>query len=363
MSSLIRTPFYERQAALGARFVDFGGFELPVQYKAGLVAEHKAVRERVGLFDVSHMGEIDVRGPDAVAAVNALITNDLEAIADGQALYTCMCQPDGGVVDDLVVYRYSREHVFICCNASNRAKDFAWITTHLEGATAEDQGDRWAQLALQGPQAPALLQGLTATPLAPIKRYWFTEGEVAGVPAIISRTGYTGEDGFEIYVPAERAGEVWDALFAADPALQPVGLGARDTLRLEMKFALYGNDIDATTSPLEAGLAWVVKLKKADFIGKSALEAQKAAGIPRHLVAFLMDGRAPARAGYPVLDASGTIVVGKVTSGGPSPTLGRNIGVALVAAGHHAVGATIQVEIRGEAAAATIVKAPFIQPS
>lgn len=356
--TLRRTPFNEREAAAGGRFVDFGGFELPVQYKAGLVAEHKAVRSRVGLFDVSHMGEIDVRGPDAVASVNRLITNDLEAIADGQALYTCMCRPDGGIVDDLVVYRFGRDHVFICCNASNRAKDFAWISEHIEGAKAVDEGEQWAQLAVQGPAAPALVQRLTATDLAPIKRYWFTTGAVAGVPSIISRTGYTGEDGFEIYMPAERGGEVWDALFAADPALQPVGLGARDTLRLEMKMALYGNDIDDHTTPLEAGLGWVVKLKKPDFIGKSALEAQKAAGLARHLVGFVMDGRAPARHGYTVVSETGE-PIGQVTSGGPSPTLGRNIGLAYVPTSY-TIGSKLHVDIRGTAEPATIVKPPFV---
>jgi aminomethyltransferase len=356
--SLRRTPFYAREAALGGRFVDFGGFELPVQYKAGLVAEHKAVRSRVGLFDVSHMGEIDVRGPDAVASVNRLITNDLEAIADGQALYTCMCREDGTIIDDLVVYRFGRQHVFICCNASNRAKDFAWISEHIEGATAVDEGEQWAQLAIQGPAAPALVQQLTATDLAPIKRYWFTTGEVAGVPSIISRTGYTGEDGFEIYMPAERGGEIWDALFAADPALQPVGLGARDTLRLEMKMALYGNDIDDTTTPLEAGLGWVVKLKKADFIGKAALEAQKASGLTRHLVAFVMEGRAPARHGYAVVNEVGE-TIGQVTSAGPSPTLGRNIGLAYVPT-TSTIGSTLLVKIRESAEPATIVKPPFV---
>ncbi|MCB9548406.1 MAG: glycine cleavage system aminomethyltransferase GcvT [Myxococcales bacterium] len=361
MSDLRRTPFFERHADHKARFVDFGGWQMPVQYAAGIQAEHRAVRRHAGLFDVSHMGEIDVRGADAVAAVNRLITNDLEAIADGQALYTCLCRPDGGIVDDLVVYRFGRERVFICCNAANRAKDFAWISAHLEGAVAEDQGDAWAQLALQGPAAPALLQGLTSTPLADIKRYWFAEGMVAGVPALISRTGYTGEDGFELYLPASQGGAVWDALFAADPALLPIGLGARDTLRLEMKYALYGNDIDDTTTPLEAGLGWVVKLKKADFIGKSALEAQKAAGVPRQLVAFVMEGRVPARHGYAIVDAEGA-PIGRVTSGGPSPSLERNIGLAYVPTGQHAVGSPLRVEVRGRAEAATIVKAPFIQP-
>lgn len=356
-----RTPLFECHAEAGARFVDFGGWEMPVQFD-GIQREHQQVRTHGGLFDVSHMGEIDVRGPDALSAVNRLITNDLEAIADGQALYSPMCQPDGGIVDDLVVYRFSRERIFICCNAGNRAKDFAWIQAHLEGAEARDVGDDYAQIAVQGRAAAVAIQQLTGTDVAAIQRYWFAEGDVAGVPTIISRTGYTGEDGFELYVPAAAGPTVWRALRAADPDLVPIGLGARDTLRLEMKYALYGNDIDETTTPLEAGLSWTVKLKGGDFIGRDALVAQKAAGIPRRLIAFILDGRAPARHGYPVLDAADQ-PVGHVTSGTRSPSLGKNIGMAYVPSGQHRAGTPMRVQVRRQIASGVIVKPPFIHIS
>lgn len=360
--ALKRTPLFERQAAAGGKFVEFGGWSLPVDYGTGINAEHAHVRERAGLFDVSHMGEIDVRGPDAVAAVNRLITNDLSVIADGQACYTALCNPAGGIVDDLVVYRFAQDHVFICCNAANRAKDFAWIAGHIEGATAVDRGDEYAQLAIQGPRAVAALQALTDTPLAPIKRYWFAEGQVAGVPAIISRTGYTGEDGFELYLPADQAVAVWDGLMA-HPDVAPIGLGARDTLRLEMKFALYGNDIDDTTTPLEAGLGWITKLQAGPFIGRDALIAQQAAGVPRRLVAFTLEGTGIPRHGYPVVDpsdAGGGATVGVVTSGTRSPTLGVGIGMAYVPSGQHAVGTPIAVQVRSRVIPGVIIKPPFI---
>ncbi|MCK6572924.1 glycine cleavage system aminomethyltransferase GcvT [Myxococcota bacterium] len=359
--SLLRTPLFENVKAKGGRFVPFGGWEMAVQF-AGIQSEHDAVRTGMGIFDVSHMGEIEIRGRDALAAVNRLITNDLTRIADGQALYTCMCQPDGGIVDDLVVYRYGPEHIFICCNASNREKDFAWIVEHLTGeARAVDRSVEFAQLAVQGPAAPALVQRLTRVDLSPMKRYWFAEGEVAGIPSIISRTGYTGEDGFELYVPAAQGGRLWDALFdAADGALHPIGLGARDTLRLEMKFALYGNDIDATTSPLEAGLGWVTRLdKEGGFIGQDVLRAQKASGLTRGLIGFQMQGKVPARHGYAVVDADGQ-TIGTVTSGSFSPTLKTCIGMAYVPKSSTAPGSQIFVQVRDRAEAAVVVKTPFV---
>ena len=354
-----RTPLYNLHATAGGRFVDFGGWEMPVQF-TGIRAEHLHVRAHGGLFDVSHMGEIEVRGADAVGAVNRLITNDLEAIADGQALYSPMCRPDGGIVDDLVVYRFGREHVFICCNAGNRAKDFAWIEANLDGAEARDVGDAYAQIAVQGRAATVALQTLTDTDLDSIGRYWFTEGVVAGVPTLISRTGYTGEDGFELYMAADQGAGIWQAVRAADPELLPIGLGARDTLRLEMKYALYGNDIDETTSPLEAGLGWTVKLKGDDFIGRDALLAQKAAGLARRLVAFTLDGRAPARAQYAVVDADGA-PIGHVTSGTRSPSLDQNIGLAYVPVGQHRVGTAIRVQVRRSVVTGQIVKPPFVK--
>ncbi len=359
--SLRRTPLYDRHAAAGARFVEFGGWEMPVHYGDGIQAEHDAVRQRVGLFDVSHMGEIEIRGSGAVAAVDRLIANDLQAAEDGQAVYTPLCTPAGGIVDDLLVYRLAADHVFICCNASNREKDFAWIRDHLEGATAVDRGEDFAMLALQGRHAPAVLQPLTDLDLSALGRFRAVHAAVAGVPALVSRTGYTGEDGFELYVPADRAGAVWDALFAADPALRPIGLGARDTLRLEMKMCLYGQDIDETTTPLEAGLGWATKLAAGDFIGRDALLAQKAAGIPRRLVAFRLDGKAIARHGYPVVDAEGQ-PIGQVTSGTRSPTLGVPIGLAYVPTGQHAVGAPIRIQVRNRVESGVVVKPPFVRP-
>ena len=356
-----RTPLFEKHAAAGAKLIDFGGWEMPVQY-AGIQAEHRAVRGAAGLFDVSHMGEIDIRGDDAVAALDRLVTNDLTTIADGQAAYTAMCQPDGGIIDDLVVYRFSQQRVFVCCNASNRAKDFAWIDAHLEGATATDVGDDYAQLALQGPGSASILQRLTDTPLADIQRYWFATGRVAGLECIISRTGYTGEDGFELYVAPDAGPVLWDALFdTAGDGLAPIGLGARDTLRLEMKYALYGNDIDETTTPLEAGLGWITKLKKDTFIGLEALRAQRAEGVNRRLVALVMDGRAPARHGYDVVDDAGE-AIGRITSGTRSPSSGQNIAMGYVPFGQHRVGSTARVQIRSRVDTATVVKPPFVQP-
>ena len=307
-------------------------------------------------------GRSKSQGTDALSAANRLFTNDLERIADGQALYTAMCQPNGGIVDDLVVYRFSRERIFICCNASNREKDFAWITKHLEGATAVDRGDEFAQLALQGPKAVALLQRLTDTSLDEIKRYWFAEGTVAEIPTILSRTGYTGEDGFELYVPAEYGARLWNTILAeGDGVVSPVGLGARDTLRLEMKYALYGNDIDENTTPLEAGLSWVTRLDGDDFIGRDALRAQKESGVPRRLVAFKTHGKVPARHGYPVVNDEGE-TIGHVTSGTRSPSLQAIIGMAYVPTGQHKIGHEIKIQVRNRVETATIVKPPFVTP-
>lgn len=353
-----RTALYECHAELGARFVDFGGWEMPVQY-TGIQKEHHAVRQHAGLFDVSHMGEVIVTGEDAVGAVNTLITNDLEQIADGQACYTAMCQPDGGIVDDLVVYRFNRSRVLICVNASNRQKDFAWIVKHLpEGATAHDESDEYGQIALQGPAAQSLLSQITTSDLTTIGRYWFSEGEVAGAPCIISRTGYTGEDGFELYLPRDLAPTVWRALLALDHPPTPCGLGARDTLRLEYKYSLYGNDIDESTTPLEAGLGWLTKLNKEFFIGQAALQKQKSEGIPRALVAFKMRGRAIPRQGYELLNESGE-VIGSVTSGTKSPSFGVGIGLGYVPRAMRKIGTPLRVQVRKKVEEAEIVKLPL----
>jgi aminomethyltransferase len=353
-----RTPLYDAHVALKGKMIDFGGWELPVQY-SGIAQEHTAVRTHAGIFDVSHMGEINVTGEDAIKSVNALITNDLEAIADGQALYTAMCRENGGIVDDLVVYRFSRQRVFICCNAANREKDYAWIKDHIQGAVAEDLGDQYSQIALQGPKAVEILSAFTQTDLSSIQRYWFKEGIVAGVPAIISRTGYTGEDGFELYLPANEGVNVWQALLSHPTPPVPAGLGARDSLRLEMKYSLYGNDIDDETTPLEAGLAWITKLNKTEFIGKEALVKQKEEGVKKTLVAFKMKSRGIARHGYPVVDEAG-VQIGVVTSGCPSITLKENIGLAYVPMGQHKIGAKVLIQIRQNIEEAEIVKPPFV---
>ncbi len=353
-----RTPLFSAHEALKGKLIDFGGWELPVQY-TGIAQEHHAVRNHAGIFDVSHMGEINVTGEDAIKSVNELITNDLESIVDGQALYTAMCNHEGGIVDDLVVYRFSRTRVFICCNAANREKDFAWISQHLKNAVAEDQSDQFAQIALQGPKAPEILSALTSTDLSEIKRYYFKEGLVAGIPTIISRTGYTGEDGFELYIPASEGIKLWETLLAQPNPPTPAGLGARDSLRLEMKYSLYGNDIDDQTTPLEAGLAWITKLSKESFIGKDALVKQKAEGIKKTLVAFKMKTRGIARHGYAVVDAQGE-QIGVVTSGCPSITLKENIGLAYVPMGQHSVGSKLNIQIRQNIEEAEIVKAPFV---
>ena len=353
-----RTALYECHREGGARFVDFGGWEMPVQY-TGIQREHHAVRDHAGLFDVSHMGEVFVTGADAIGAVNTLITNDLEKIADGQACYTAMCMPSGGIVDDLVVYRFSREKVLICVNASNREKDFEWISRHLpEGATATDESDAYAQIALQGPASESLLSQLTEVNLSEIGRYWFCEGEVAGASCIISRTGYTGEDGFELYLSSDHGADVWRALLALENPPALCGLGARDTLRLEYKYALYGNDIDETTTPLEACLGWLTKLDKPFFIGQEALRQQKEAGIPRALVAFKMLGRAIPRQGYKLLNESGE-EVGVVTSGTKSPSFEVGVGLGYVPRAMRKVGTRLKVQVRSRVEDAEIVRLPL----
>ncbi len=358
-----QTPLYDAHKKLGGRLVDFSGWELPVQY-SGVVAEHETVRTAVGLFDVSHMGEIEFKGPGALETVNRLITNDLNRIADGQALYAGLLNEKGGFVDDIVVYRYSPEHIFICVNAANRQKDFDWMKAHAQGVTPVDRSDEFAQIAVQGPKAPALVARLasgqtTAADVTAIGSYRFREGEIAGVPCIISRTGYTGEDGFELYCPPQQAEKLWSALMEAGAAdgIKPCGLGARDSLRTEMKFALYGNDIDDGHTPLEAGLGWIVKLDKPEFIGKAALEAQKAQGVQRKLVGFELTEAGVPRHGYPIL-ANGERV-GEVTSGTMGPSVKKAIGIGYVPVALAAEGSTFHVEIRGRPVAARVVKTPF----
>ncbi len=354
----LRTPLYDRHVRAGARMVEFAGWEMPVQY-AGILDEHEAVRTRVGLFDVSHMGEVVFRGPKALEALNRAFTNDLRQAADGQAQYGCLCRESGGIVDDVVVYRRAADDLLVCVNAANRAKDLDWLRAHAGGADVANESDDWAQLALQGPLAAQLLQRLTKVNLSALKTYRFAPGEVAGIPCLVARTGYTGEDGFEIFSPAARGPEIWDTLLDSGrpEKIQPCGLGARDSLRLEMAYRLYGSDMDDGTTPLEAGLAWVVKLDKGDFVGRDALVKQKAAGVPRKLVGFTLTDPGIARHGYPVLQDGRK--VGDVTSGTKSPSLGIPIGLAYVPTALAAEGSAFAVEIRGRAVTARVVKTPF----
>lgn len=359
--TLKRTPLHAVHVAAGARMVPFGGWDMPVQY-AGIIEEHRAVRTRAGLFDVSHMGEVNLSGPGAVAFVQRLVTNDLARTAVGQAMYTPMCTPEGGIIDDLLVYHLGDGRYMAVVNAANTDGDLAWMRSHLPGSgvTLADVSAETALLALQGPRAPAILARLTREPVDLIKYYWFREGvEVAGRRAIVSRTGYTGEDGFELYVAAEDAVHLWQAILEAGrpDGIMPAGLGARDTLRLEAGLLLHGNDMDTTTTPMEVGLAWTVKLQKGDFIGADVLRRQKAEGTSRRLCGFVLEDRAIARHGFSVaIDGK---PAGVVTSGSFGPTVEKNIGLAFVPPSHAAPGSRIAVEIRGRAVPAAIVKTPF----
>lgn len=353
-----RTPLHDVHIALGAKMVPFAGFEMPVQYPAGITAEHKSVRENVGLFDVSHMGEFMIRGPQAIDFANYVTTNDVAALAVGQAQYSTILNEGGTIVDDCLVYRFP-DHLMMVVNASNKDKDLEHIKAYMGrfDCSIEDVSDRIALLALQGPRAQEVMARFTDVNLDDIAYYHFQVATVAGVPGVIlSRTGYTGEDGFELYFDASRAVEMWNALMS-EGSVTPAGLGARDTLRLEMGMALYGNDIDDGTTPYEAGLGWLVKLKKGDFVGKEALERQKAAGIPRKLVGFTMPDRAFPRHGYPVW-CNGA-ASGEVRSGTMSPTLGIAIGTAYLPLAAAKDGTEFEIEIRGKRLPAVVQKMPF----
>jgi aminomethyltransferase len=360
-SVLKRTPLYARHVKAGARMVPFGGWDMPVQY-TGIIEEHRATRAAVGLFDVSHMGEFEVEGPHALAALQMLTTNDVAALAEGQVQYSVLCQPDGGIVDDLTVYRLAANRFMVTVNASNVETDWGWMTTHGGGARWRDISAETALIAVQGPSAEALVGRLADCDVAGIGYYRFMRGHVAGVPGLISRTGYTGEDGFELYISAQDAERLWAALMSegAPHGAAMVGLGARDTLRLEMKYALYGNDIDQTTNPLEAGLGWVVKPSKGEFIGRAALERVRAEGPARKLVGLEMTERAVARHGYPVLKDGAA--VGVVTSGSYGPSVDKYIAMAYVPAAQAAVGMELGVEIRGQVKGARVVRTPFYPP-
>ena len=358
---LRKTPLNARHRATGAKMVPFGGWDMPVEY-SGIVAEHTAVRERAGLFDVSHMGEIEIAGRDALAAVQRISSNDASKLQVGQAQYSGLMTPLGTFVDDLLVYRLAPSHYLLVVNAGNIEKDYAYIAEQIKpagDAVAVDASSRYALLALQGPKALEVLQPLTGADIASLKYYWFTHGEVASVRATISRTGYTGEDGFEVFVPPQSADRVWQAILDSgrNAGVVPCGLGARDTLRLEAAMRLYGNDIDDTTTALEADLNWIVGWKKDDFVGAPALREQKAAGVSRRIVGFEMVDRGIARHGHDVY--VGDTKAGVVTSGTQTPFLKKAIGMAYVPVEHTAPGAEFDVDIRGRRTRARVVPMPF----
>jgi aminomethyltransferase len=354
-----RTPLHDYHVALGGRMVEFAGYQMPVWYE-GIVAEHEAVRTRVGLFDVSHMGEFVVHGPDALTNLRRLLTNDAAALEDNQAQYSLIPNERGGTVDDLLVYRLSADAYLLVVNASNVDKDREWLRGHLAGrAELDDRSGDTALVALQGPRAPVVLAGTTRLPVTALPYYHFDRGEVAGVQALVSRTGYTGEDGYEIMVANPDAPAVWEALMAAGAAhgIAPAGLGARDSLRLEASMPLYGQELDEDTSALEAGLGFAVKLDKPEMIGIERLRREKAEGLTRRLIGIEMIERGIPRQHYPILKDGAT--VGEITSGTQSPTLGTAIAMGYVAAGVAAIGAEVAVEMRGRAVPARIVRRPF----
>lgn len=357
---LKRTPLYEEHRRLDGKLVPFAGYEMPVQYPSGILAEHQAVRERAGIFDVSHMGELEIRGGDALGFVQHVTTNDASRLEVGQAQYSAFCGDDGAVLDDCIVYRFD-DHYMIVVNASNVDKDRDWIEKHAAAFNTRviDRSEDTGLIALQGPRAQEILARITNANLDAIRYYHFAEGTVADVPAVISRTGYTGEDGFELYLPADRTAHVWQQLMQVGKqnGLLPAGLGARDSLRLEMGYALYGNDIDERRTPLEAGLGWVTKLDKGDFIGRDAIAKQKEAGVRERLVGFICQERGFPRHGYTVqIDGE---PVGEVTSGIVSPMLQQGIGMAYVPADAAKPGTRIDIMVRDKAIPAEIVRPPF----
>jgi aminomethyltransferase len=356
---LKQTPLNAVHRQLGAKMVPFGGWDMPVQYR-GILDEHKAVRGAAGVFDVSHMGEVEFRGPAALEAVQRLTSNDASRLQVGQVQYSALTTEAGTFVDDLTVYKFADDHYMVTVNASNIDKDVAWMQDHTRGnVEVRNLSDATALVAVQGPKALEILQKLTPLNLSGIKYYWFTQGKVQGQDAVVSRTGYTGEDGFEVYLPPQHAAALWNALLEAGTplGLLPCGLGARDTLRLEAKMALYGNDIDDRHTVLEADLGWILKLEKGDFIGKAALAKQKAQGVARKLVGFEMTGRGIARSHYAIV--KGGKPIGEVTSGGPAPWLSTNIGLGYVAAEHSAVGTEFEILVRDNPVPARVVPTPF----
>ncbi|WP_374019293.1 glycine cleavage system aminomethyltransferase GcvT [Paenibacillus thiaminolyticus] len=363
MSTLQRTPLFPKYAEHpSVRCIDFGGWELPVQF-SGIQREHEAVRQQAGLFDVSHMGELFVSGPAAISFLQKMTTNDLSKLEDGKAQYSLLCYPHGGVVDDLLVYRFAEDHYMLVVNASNTDKVVQWLHDHAEeGVRIDNASSRTALLALQGPQALSILTQATEAPVSSLKAFHFlSDAQVFGVKALVSRTGYTGEDGFELYISADDAPHLWTELLRiGEPfGLVPVGLGARDTLRFEAKLPLYGQELSEQITPLEAGLGWCVKLNKGEFIGREALAKQKEEGVPRRLAGIELIDRGIPRTHYPVY--AGDKLIGEVTSGTQSPTLKRNLGLALIESPYAELDTELEVEIRGKRLKARVVAAPFYQ--
>ncbi|HEY5933188.1 MAG TPA: glycine cleavage system aminomethyltransferase GcvT [Kofleriaceae bacterium] len=360
-----KTPLWDVHKQLGARLIDFGGWDMPVQYETGTLKEHKAVREAVGLFDVSHMGEVFLRGPQVRQAVERLTSNAVAAAPVGKAVYTLLCLPSGGVVDDCIFYKRSDEEFFVIVNASNTAKDLEWFREQTHSlCDVVDVSDETALIAVQGPKAVAMVDDLSGGTLGGLTSFTFADATIAGVPCVAARTGYTGEDGFELACPNEFAATLWLALLDAARPLGgvPVGLGARDTLRLESRLPLYGNDLDDDHTPLEAGLGWAVKLDGREFVGAAALREQKRTGLARQLVGFKIaeDARAIARHGYSVIDRSAdNPIIGVVTSGGPGITVGGAIGLAYVPVAYAAAGTQLTIDCRGKDVPATVVSGKF----
>ena len=361
---LKQTPLNQVHRQLGGKMIDFGGWDMPVQYTAGVIEEHLRTRTAATLFDVSHMGEIHVDGKDAIEFINKITTNDVTKLIDGQAHYSCFTTTEGTVVDDLLVYRFGQEKLLLVVNASTQDNDWAWINQHKNGFDVDlrHASIEYCQIAIQGPRAVEILQTLTETELAPVKYYHFTHGAVDGVPSILSRTGYTGEDGFEVYADAAKAEQLWNKMldagnYGAAGGILPAGLAARNTLRLESAMSLYGHELSTEITPLEANLGWICKLNKGDFIGQSALAQQKETGLQRKLVGFEMTDKGIARDGFDVYINGAK--AGQVTSGSPAPYLKKNIGLAFVPTEFANVGQEIQIDVRGKHLTATIVPTPF----
>ena len=362
MGKAIKTPLYDKHVSLGGKMVEFAGFVMPVQY-SGIIDEHVTVRENAGIFDLSHMGEFHVSGKGAPAALNKIVANNVEKLKIGKALYTPVCTPQGGIVDDILVYRDEDEAFMLVVNASNIEKDYGWVVSHLpKSLTVEDKSLQTALVAVQGPQSEAIMTEALAQDLNEIRYYQFEFSVIDDIPIRLSRTGYTGEDGFEVYVDAARAGEVWDVLFDLTTGIGgvPVGLGARDTLRLEMKYCLYGYDIDESTTPLEADIRWTVKFDKGDFVGKETLIAQKNDGVKRKLAGFVMVDPGIPRHDYGIINIEEKSI-GRVTSGSYSPSLRENIGLGYLELPYDDVGTEILVDIRNKPRLARVVETPFLK--